>query len=265
MSDRDAVLTGGVRQPDDEIAENPQRRDGAVGELALVDGVEQAGPQRTGRDDFLEPGGEERRRVRENGIRADRLEGVHHPLADAARRHVDHAPQADVVVRVDDQLQVGERVLDLLALVEPDAADDLVGHRLAHQRVFDRAGLRVGAIEHGDHRIDVVRPGLLDRPGDEVGLLELVVAAEVDDLRAALAIGPQPLVLAVAVLADDGGGGVQDHLRRPVVLFELDRRRFGEVVLEVEDVLAGRRRATCRSTDRGRRRRRGCGRPRTAA
>ena len=86
----------------------------------------------------------------------DLLERLHHALADAARRHVDHPAQADVVVRVDDQPHVGERVLDFLALVEPDAADDLVGEPLAHQRVFNRARLRVGAIEHRDHRIDIV-------------------------------------------------------------------------------------------------------------
>ncbi len=57
------------------------------------------------------------------------------------------------------EAQVGERVLDLLALVEPDAADDAVGDALAHQRVFDRARLRVGAVEHGDHAIAVPRAG----------------------------------------------------------------------------------------------------------
>ena len=38
----------------------------------------------------------------------------HHALADASRRRVDHAPEADVVVRVDDEPQVDERVLDFL-------------------------------------------------------------------------------------------------------------------------------------------------------
>ena len=62
-----------------------------------------------------------------SGAGVDRLERVHHALADAPRRHVDHAPQADVVVRVERQAQVGQRVLDFLALVEPDAADDAIG------------------------------------------------------------------------------------------------------------------------------------------
>ena len=139
-------------------------------------------------------------------------------------------------MRVDDQPHVGERVLDLLALVEPDAADDLVGEALAHQRVFDRPRLRVGAVEHRDRRLDVVGQAGARRARDEVGFLELVAAAEVDDAGAALAVGPEVLVLAVAVLADDGRRGVEDDLRRSVVALELDGRRFGEVLLEVEDV-----------------------------
>src|SRR6185503_16671255 len=50
---------------------------------------------------------------------------------------------ADIVVRVDDEPHEGERVLDFLALVETDAADDLVAQTFAHQRVFNRPRLGV--------------------------------------------------------------------------------------------------------------------------
>ena len=140
-------------------------------------------------------------------------------------------------MRIDDQLQVGERVLDFLAFVEADAADDLVRDRLAHQRVFDRARLVIGPIEDGHQRADVFLAVRLDRPRDEVSLFELVVAAEADDLRTALAVGPQLLVLAVPVLADHRRRGVEDHLRRAIVLLEADDLRFRKIALEVEDVL----------------------------
>src|SRR5450759_529969 len=76
-----------------------------------------------------------------------RLERVHHTLADSPRRHVDHPSQAHVIALVDEDLQVGQRVLDFLPLVEPDAADDAVGDPLAPQRVFNNARLGVGPIE----------------------------------------------------------------------------------------------------------------------
>ena len=137
--DRHGVLPRDVSQPRDQIAEHAQRRCRAGGELAVIDRIDQLRPERARRADLLEPGRQKRRRIGEHGVRVDCLQRVHHPLADASRGHVDHAPQADVVVRVHDQLQVGERVLDFLALVEPHAADDLVGDALPHQRVFDGA------------------------------------------------------------------------------------------------------------------------------
>src|SRR5690606_40783323 len=69
------------------------------------------------------------------------------------------------------QLEKRERVLDFLPLVEADAANDLVGDSLAHQRVFDRARLRVGAVQHRHQRTDVLLPARLDRTHDEVRFL----------------------------------------------------------------------------------------------
>ena len=76
----------------------------------------------------------------------------------------------------------------------------------------------------------------VSRSRDEVGLFELVRPAEVLDEVATLALGPQPLVLAVAVLADHGRRGVEDDLRRAIVPLELDDLGLGKIVLEVENV-----------------------------
>ena len=46
--------------------------------------------------------------------------------------------------------QVGHRVLDLAPVVEAGAADHLVRHAHAHERLFDHAALGVGAVEHRD-------------------------------------------------------------------------------------------------------------------
>ena len=39
------------------------------------------------------------------------------------------------------------------------------GHAFAHQRVFNRARLRVGAVQHGDHRFGLLPLRLADRRG----------------------------------------------------------------------------------------------------
>src|SRR4051794_19698967 len=62
----------------------------------------------------------------------------------------DDALERGSVVRVADEPQQREDVLDLLALVEARAADELVGDRGADECFLDRTALPVGAIEHGD-------------------------------------------------------------------------------------------------------------------
>ena len=85
-----AIDTESVRaligQADDQVAEGAQRRDRAIPELALVDRVDQARPERSRRADLGEPGREQRRRVGRDLVGIDRLQRVHHALADAARR-----------------------------------------------------------------------------------------------------------------------------------------------------------------------------------
>ena len=71
-------------------------------------------------------------------------------VADAALGHVEDPLDADLVGRVDDRPQVGHRVLDLAAVVEAGAADDLVRDAEAHHRLLDHPALGVRAVEHGD-------------------------------------------------------------------------------------------------------------------
>ena len=87
---------------------------------------------------------------------------------DAAGREVDHPQEAGVVVRVLDQAQVGERVLDLGALEEAQATIDLVRNAGIEQRALEHPALRVAAVEQRDlvarRPFPVQRLGLLDEP-----------------------------------------------------------------------------------------------------
>src|SRR5690606_38578831 len=96
-------------------------------------------------------------------------------------------------------------VLDLLAVVEPGAADDLVGDVGAHELLLEDAALRVGAVEDGDvapperptvaalDLVAVVEAG--DLPGDPLRLVDLVVGVVADDRVALAPVGPQLLGL----------------------------------------------------------------------
>src|SRR5262249_58307854 len=78
------------------------------------------------------------------------IEFIFGALADAGARPVEHTAEADAVVRVERQPQKGQRILDLLALVEARAADQLVGQGAGDQRLLDGARLRVGAVHDRD-------------------------------------------------------------------------------------------------------------------
>ena len=192
---------------------------------------------------------EERQPVgRGPGVQPADGRGAHAPLG-----LVEHPLDRHLVDRVDDGPQVGDRVLDLLAVVEPGAAEHAVGDADPHELLFQDPALGVGAVEDGDvapaqaaalaaavhgighlHVVRVVEVGHL--AGDPLGLVDLVVGVVADDGVAGALVGPQLLGLAADVVGDDGVGGVEDGLGRPVVLLEQHHRGVGERVLELHDV-----------------------------
>ena len=166
------------------------------------------------------------------------VEPRHAGVADAALGHVEHALDVDLVGRVDERSQVRHRVLDLTPVVEARAADHLVRHAHAHERLFDHAALGVGAVEHGDlapvHAVVAVQ--LLRRAGHPDRLVALVLGVVADDAVAHAGVGPQRLRLAFDVVLDHRVGSVEDRLRRPVVLIEHDRRDVRKRILELKNV-----------------------------
>ncbi len=166
-------------RPIDQVAERLQRRQRARRHLPLVERHRPAAPRATAATPPAVEPGRRSSGVSASGSRRSRcVERVNHRLADAARRHVHHAPETHVVVRVDEEAQVRERVLDFLALVEPDAADDPVRRRpRASARLQSRAtGRWCGTAPRSSSRVGrAVR--LANRLGDEVGFLDLVAGA----------------------------------------------------------------------------------------
>jgi hypothetical protein len=71
-------------------------------------------------------------------------------VAEAALGDVDDAFEGEVVGGLGDDAEIGERVADLGALVEAEAADDAIGQADRDEAVFELAGLVLGADEDGD-------------------------------------------------------------------------------------------------------------------
>ena len=91
--------------------------------------------------DDLARGLVERRSAR---ARASSLTRLHRGVAEPALGHIDDALELQVVGRVERDLEVGDGVLDLLALVEARAADHAVGQPQRDEAVFEGAHLERG-------------------------------------------------------------------------------------------------------------------------
>ena len=85
-------------------------------------------------------------------------------VADTARRIVDDALEGLFVVGVGNQPEVGNHVLDLLALVETQAAVDAIRDIVPTHLLLKRAALRVRAVEDG--KVAPVAVILLPQPLD---------------------------------------------------------------------------------------------------
>ena len=161
---------GSERAPAGEIADEvAERAAGGAGQLV---GVEDAGGGE-GERDLLGAG--------ELVKLGDRL------VAEAALGGVDDPFEGEVVGGLGDDAQVSERVADLGALVEAEAADDPVGQADGDEAVLELAGLELGADEDGG--VVEAAAAMLERLhflADAAGLLRPVPDADHLDL------GPSP-------------------------------------------------------------------------
>ena len=168
------------------MSRKPRRPRGRAAEVALV----------------VDRGADGRPHVAAAGGR-QLAEGVQRALAEAASWHVEDALEGRHVMVVAQDAQVGQRVLDLAALVEARAAHELVGQPVAQEGLLERPALGVGAVHHGDvlapvdvvvaivgatgqHGADRSAPGHegLDLARHPFGLLVLAVGLETLDERA---------------------------------------------------------------------------------
>ena len=115
----------------------------------------------------------------------------------ATQRHVvDDPGQADLVGRVVQEAEDGQDVLDLLAVVEADAADDPVGDVADPKRLLQDAALRRRPVH--DRDVVAIQPLAAsqapDLADDELRLVVLVGELADRDRRALFVLGPEPAV-----------------------------------------------------------------------
>ena len=162
----------------------------------------------------------------------------HRLVAEAALGGVDDPLEGEVVGGLGDDAQISERVADLGALVEAEAADDPVGQADGDEPVLELAGLELGADQ--DRAVGELAAAMLDRlelVADPARLLGPVPDADHLDLVAlVLPRSTSVLPSRPAFCAIRPGGGGEDVRGRAVILLEPDDLRARKILLEAQDV-----------------------------
>ena len=164
-------------------------------------------------------------------------EAIHGAVADSACRHIDDAGQTHGIVRILQDAQVRDQILDFGPVIEARAAHHHIGQVVGAQGFFQHPRLPVGSIEDGKipRRCSLGQSGL-HRGGDVLGFLAFRVALENHDRIPGASVGEEPLGPPLAVGRDHGIGRAQDVSGRAVVLLQLDNPGPGMVTFKVEDV-----------------------------
>ncbi len=174
-------------------------------------------------------------------LRGELAQGAQRGVAHAALRRGDGAQKGRVVVVVDPQAKPGAQVADLGAVKERRAARDLVGDVGLAQRLLERLGLVVGAVQDGE-----VLPGRrrvgggaqrLDARHGALGLVLLVVAGHHAHRLALAQFAEQRLGEQLGVRPDDVVGRAQDGRGGAVVLLQLDDLELRKVLRQLLQIV----------------------------
>ncbi len=165
-------------------------------------------------------------------------QAAHGGIPELAPRRVDHPLQGDRVGGIGHQLEIGQHVPHFLALVELQAAHDLIRDPGTPQGILQRPGLGVGPVQDGHIAAGQSALDLLAHDVHQAGSLILLVQELLLGQQVAVdVVGPQVLALALLVVGDDPVGRRQDVAAATVILLQAVDDGAGKVILEVDHVL----------------------------
>ena len=158
-------------------------------------------------------------------------------LAYTACGIVDDAHERLVVLGIDRQAEISDRILHLLALVERRTAVDTIRNAQFAQFVLYGTRLCVGAIEDGYVLVGLLL-GAATLHCDLFGYAQRLVAVghiagQVDAVAGGF-LGEDLFIYLVLVMVDERVGGLDDGLGRTVVLLQLEEPRRTIVLLKTE-------------------------------
>ena len=169
------------------------------------------------------------------------LQLLYATCADAAWWKVDDAHEAGVVVRVVQQAQVSQRMLDFGALKKAQTAVHAVGHASIEQRGFHHPALGIAAVKQCDFlALTAVAHQLLDLVHKPLRLGKVAGRLINPHRLARTGIGAQVFAQPLAVVADQLVGRIQNIAKAAVIALKLDLVRDLKLPHEVGHIANAR-------------------------
>ena len=172
------------------------------------------------------------------------MQHLHGGVAQAALGHVDDALEGEIVGRLRDHAQIGQRVADFGALVKPRPADHAIGQAELDEAVFEFAHLERGAHQNGDlveRMVDALLARLalqlLDLLADRAGFFFRIPAAGDLHLFAQHVFRAQRLAQTSFIVRDQVAGRRQNMPGASVVALQPDDFGAGKIVVELQDIV----------------------------
>ena len=172
----------------------------------------------------------------------DGLNGLLGLVPQSALGCVDDALKCQIIVRADDEAEIGHGIADLHPFVKAWATNDTVGQTDGQKPVFECAHLVRGADK--DRHLIKAHPAHSARAtlhrlnlfADPAGLFLAIPMTDEADLFTVLGIRPKRLAKSPFVARDDRGGGSEDMRCGAIVLFQPNNMCAVEILLEPQDV-----------------------------
>ena len=160
-------------------------------------------------------------------------------IADTTSRIVDNALESLLVIGIGDQTEIGDDVLDFLALIETHTAIDAIRNALFTKLLLEAAALRIGAIENGEVGIltSILTLDALDILAHDERLLLIAIGRLVEQLFAHGILAKHIFLNLILVALDETVGSIHDILRTTIVLLQLEEFGTLQLTLESEDIV----------------------------
>ena len=141
-------------------------------------------------------------------------------IADTTSRIVDDALESLLVIGIGDQTEIGNNVLDFLALIETHTAIDAIRNALFTKLLLEASALRIGAIENGEVGIltSILTLDALDILAHDERLLLIAIGWLVNQLLAHGILAKHIFLNLILVALDETVGSIHDILRTTIVL-----------------------------------------------